>query len=104
VADSVLVIALRTSDVWTGERAVDGLALTVLDAERRGWRARYVMPGAEACMPAPPAEDYFNPGFMQCQYRYGYRIATSGQAWRAGLDGLPTSDQVDGADPHPCRP
>jgi hypothetical protein len=104
VTDNVLLIALRTSDVWTGERAVDGLALTVLDAASRGWSARYVLPGAAACMPAPPAEDYFRPSFMQCQYGHGRAVATSAaDPWRSGLAGLPTSDEVDGPSPHPCR-
>jgi hypothetical protein len=80
VVDNVLYIALRTSDVWTGERAVDGLALTVVDAERRGWSVTYVMPGATACMPAPPAANYFDPAFMQCQYRHGYGLATGTRA------------------------
>jgi hypothetical protein len=103
VADNVLVIALRTSDVWTGERAVDGLALTLVDAARRGWTARYVMPGSAACMPAPPADDYFRPAFMQCQYEHGFRLGSSATSpWLEGLDALPSPDQVDSAVPHPC--
>ncbi len=103
VSDHVLLIALRTSDVWTGERAVDGLALTVLDAAMRDWSAKYVMPNGAPCEPVPPAEDYFNPQFMQCQYEYGHRIATGVESpWKEGLAGLPTSDEVDGDYPHPC--
>jgi hypothetical protein len=34
VTDHVILIALRTTDVWTGERAADSVALTVLDAKR----------------------------------------------------------------------
>ena len=105
VTDNVLLIALRTSDVWTGERAVDGLALAVIDAEARGWSVRFVIPGAEACMPAPPAEDYFRPDFMQCQFEHGRRLGSApDDPWRAGLAGLPTPDEVDGASRHPCRP
>lgn len=103
VTDNVLVIALRTSDVWTGERAVDGLALTLLDAAARGWSARFVMPSSAVCMPAPPAEDYFRPSFMQCQYEHGFQLGSgAANPWREGLEALPSSDQVDGEVPHPC--
>ena len=39
ITDHVLLVALRTSDVWTGERANDSLALAMTDAARRGWTA-----------------------------------------------------------------
>jgi predicted acylesterase/phospholipase RssA len=103
VRDHVLLIALRTSDVWTGERSIDSVALAVLDAERRGWRARYVVANGVPCEPTPPADDYFNAAFMQCEYEHGYRAAVAPESpWHEGLDGLPSAEDVDAAFPHPC--
>jgi hypothetical protein len=103
VKDHVLLIALRTSDVWTGERSIDSVALAVLDAERRGWRARYVVANGAPCEPIPPADDYFNPAFMQCQYEHGHRAAVAYESpWHEGLEGLPTAEETDAAFPHPC--
>jgi hypothetical protein len=103
ITDHVLLIALRTSDMWTGERSVDSVALAIVDAERRGWRARYVVASGTPCLPIPPADDYFNPAFMQCQYEYGHRTAVAAESpWLEGLDGLPSPDETDGAFPHPC--
>jgi hypothetical protein len=101
VTDHVILIALRTSDVWTGERASDSLALTILDAKRRGWTARYVAPTEAPCTPIPASEDYFNPSFIRCQYDYGYRVATAEESpWRDSLDNLPKPDAIDRE--HPC--
>jgi predicted acylesterase/phospholipase RssA len=103
VKDHVLLIALRTSDVWTGERSVDSVALAVLDAQRRGWRAKYVVADGAPCEPPPPADDYFNAAFMQCQYEHGHRAAVAPESpWREGLDGLPPAEETDAAFPHPC--
>jgi hypothetical protein len=103
VKDHVLLIALRTSDVWTGERSIDSVALAVLDAERRGWRARYVVASGVPCEPLPPADDYFNATFMQCQYAYGHRAAVAAESpWHEGLAGLPSADDTDAVFPHPC--
>lgn len=103
VPDHVLLIALRTSDVWTGERSIDSVALAVLDAERRGWRVRYVVADGMPCEPPPPADDYFNSAFMQCQYEHGHRAAIAAESpWHEGLAGLPPAEETDGAFPHPC--
>jgi len=103
VKDHVLLIALRTSDVWTGERSIDSVALAVLDAERRGWHARYVVASGVPCEPLPPADDYFNAGFMQCQYEHGRRAAVADESpWHEGLEGLPSAEDTDAAFPHPC--
>jgi predicted acylesterase/phospholipase RssA len=103
VTDHVLLIALRTSDVWTGERSIDSVALAVLDAERRGWHARYVVASDVPCEPVPSADDYFNSAFMQCQYEYGYRAAIAAESpWHEGLAGLPAPEETDAAFPHPC--
>jgi hypothetical protein len=102
VTDHVLFIAVRISDVWTGERAADSVALTVLEAKQRGWTVKYVAPMNGPCSPIPPPEDYFQPNFMRCQYEYGYRVATDGASpWRHTLDNLPNADVVYGK--HPCR-
>lgn len=102
VTDHVLYIAVRISDVWTGERAADSVALTVLDAKRRGWKVKYVAPMDGPCSPIPPPEDYFQPDFMRCQYEYGYQVATDGTSpWHHTLDSLPNADVVYGK--HPCR-
>lgn len=102
VTDHVILIALRTSDVWTGERASDSLALTILDAKRRGWNVRYVAPIDAPCPDVPPLEDYFNPAFVRCQYDYGLQVAL-GEAvpWRVSLDDLPKPDALDAE--HPCK-
>jgi hypothetical protein len=57
ITDHVLLVALRTGDVWTGERANDSLALAMTDAARRGWTARYVAPDDDQCQPVPPPAD-----------------------------------------------
>lgn len=102
VTDHVILIALRTSDVWTGERSADSVALTILDARRRGWSARFVAPINAPCTPIPPPEDYFNPSFIRCQYEYGYRVATAEEEpWRSSIDELPKPDSFDIA--HPCE-
>jgi hypothetical protein len=42
---------------------------------------------------------------MQCQFEHGRRLGSAAaDPWRAGLEGLPTPDEVDGASRHPCRP
>lgn len=101
VTDHVVTIALRTTDVWTGERAADSVALTLLDGQRRGWDVRFVAPLGAPCTPIPPREDYFQQSFMRCQYDYGYRLG-SGQAssWQTSVDALPSPDAAHG--PHPC--
>jgi len=105
IRDHVILIALRTSDMWTGERSVDSVALALVEAERRGWRARYVVASGTPCLPIPPGEDYFNPAFMRCQYEYGYRTAVAAEPpWLEGLDALPTAEEIDAAFPHPCSP
>jgi len=102
VTDHVVTIALRTSDVWTGERAADSVALTVLDAQRRGWTVRYVAPLKAPCTPIPPRTDYFSQSFMRCQYDHGYALAIGEQSpWYDSVVDLPTPDAVHG--PHPCR-
>jgi predicted acylesterase/phospholipase RssA len=102
VTDHVLYIAVRISDVWTGERAADSVALTVLDAQRRGWTVKYVAPMDGPCSEIPPPEDYFQQTFMRCQYEYGYQVATGESSpWRDSVDTLPNADPVHGA--HPCR-
>ena len=101
VTDHVILIALRTSDVWTGERASDSLALTVMDAKRRGWNMHYVAPAEAPCSPIPPREDYFNSAFIRCQYDYGFRVAASeASPWRDSIDNLPKPDSFDRE--HPC--
>jgi hypothetical protein len=103
VRDHVLLIALRTSDVWTGERSIDSVALAVLDAERRGWRARYVVASGVPCEPLPPADDYFNAAFMRCQFEHGHRAAVAAESpWHEGLAGLPSAEDTDAAFAHPC--
>jgi hypothetical protein len=102
VTDHVVTIALRTSEIWTGERAVDSLALTVLDAERRGWNVRYIAPIDAPCAPIPSRKNYFEQSFMQCQYDYGYRLGAAEQSpWRSSVDDLPPPDATYGS--HPCR-
>ena len=102
VTDHVLYIAVRISDMWTGERAADSVALTMLEAQRRGWSAKYVAPMDGPCAPIPPPEDYFQQDFMRCQYEYGYEVATAGDSpWRNSVDNLPNADPVYGS--HPCR-
>jgi len=101
VTDHVILIALRTSDVWTGERAADSLALAVMDAKRRNWTMQYVAPAEAPCSPIPPSEDYFNSAFIRCQYEYGYRVATAEESpWRDSIDNLPKPDAIDRE--HPC--
>jgi hypothetical protein len=102
VTDHVLFIAMRISQVWTGERAADSVALTVLEARRRGWTVRYTAPVDGPCAPLPLPEDYFEPKFMRCQYDYGYRSATAEPPpWHDTIDHLPTAVAVHGK--HPCR-
>ena len=102
VTDHVLYIAVRISDVWTGERAADSVALTMLEAQRRGWTVQYVAPMDGPCSPVPPPEDYFQPEFMRCQYEHGYAVATAGNSpWRDSVDSLPDAEPAHGK--HPCR-
>jgi hypothetical protein len=102
VTDHVVTIALRTSEIWTGERAVDSIALTVLDAQRRGWIVRYVASIDAPCAPIPSRKNYFEQPFMQCQYDYGYSLGVAEQSpWRNSVDDLPPPDAIYG--PHPCR-
>ena len=102
VNDHLIFIAIRSSDVWTGERAADSVALTMLDAKRRGWNARYVAPINAPCAPIPQPDDYFEPGFMRCQYEYGYRMATAeASPWHDSIDDLPRPNAVHGK--HPCE-
>jgi hypothetical protein len=102
VTDHVVTIALRTSEIWTGERAADSVALTVLDAQRRGWMVRYVAPIDAPCAPIPTRKNYFEQSFMQCQYNYGYGLGVAEQSpWRESIDDLPPPDAMHG--PHPCR-
>jgi hypothetical protein len=102
VTDHVLFIAVRISDVWTGERAADSVALTVLDAKRRGWTVKYVAPMNGPCAPIPPPDDYFQQDFMRCQYEYGHRVATTDASpWLDTVDKLPNADASHGE--HPCR-
>ena len=102
VTDHVLIIAMRISQVWTGERAADSVALTLLDAKQRGWTVRYAAPLDAPCAPLPSPEDYFEREFMQCQYDYGYRVATTGTPpWYDSVDTLPNTVMVHGE--HPCR-
>lgn len=102
VTDHAVLIALRTTDVWTGERAADSVALTVLDAKRRGWTVRYVAPIDAPCAPIPPPEDYFEQSFIRCQYEHGHALATAGESpWHDSIDDLPKPDAVHG--PHPCE-
>jgi hypothetical protein len=101
VTDHVVTIALRTTDVWTGERAADSVALTLLDGQRRGWQVRFAAPLGAPCSPIPPREDYFQQSFMRCQYDYGYRLAAGDASpWHDSVDALPTADALRG--PHPC--
>jgi hypothetical protein len=103
VTDHVLLVALRTSDVWTGERANDSLALAMTDAIRRGWTARYVTPDGDLCQPVPPPEDYFNPAFMQCQFEYGRRLALEdGSNWQVRIDTLSPFEIKPVTQRHPC--
>ena len=103
VTDHVLLVALRTSDVWTGERANDSLALAMTDAARRGWTARYVTPDGDLCQPVPPPEDYFNPAFMQCQFEYGRRLALEdGSSWQVRIDTLSPFEIKPVTQRHPC--
>jgi hypothetical protein len=103
VTDHVLLVALRTSDVWTGERANDSLALAMTDAVRRGWQARYVTPDGDLCQPVPPPEDYFNPAFMQCQFEYGRRLALEdGSSWQVRIDTLSPFEIKPVTQRHPC--
>jgi len=103
VTDHVLFVALRTSDVWTGERANDSLALAMTDAARRGWTARYVTPDGDLCQPVPPSEDYFNPAFMQCQFEYGRRLALEdGSSWQVRIDTLSPFEIEPVTQRHPC--
>jgi hypothetical protein len=103
VTDHVLLVALRTSDVWTGERANDSLALAMTDAIRRGWTARYVTPDGDLCQPVPPPEDYFNPAFMQCQFEYGRRLALEdGSSWQVRIDTLSPFEIKPVTQRHPC--
>ena len=103
VTDHVLFVALRTSDVWTGERANDSLALAMTDAARRGWTARYVTPDGDLCQPVPPSEDYFNPAFMQCQFEYGRRLALQdGSSWQVRIDTLSPFEIEPVTQRHPC--
>jgi len=103
VTDHVLLVALRTSDVWTGERANDSLALAMTDAVRRGWTARYVTPDGDLCQPVPPSEDYFNPAFMQCQFEYGRRLALEdGSSWQVRIDTLSPFEIKPVTQRHPC--
>jgi hypothetical protein len=103
VTDHVLLVALRTSDVWTGERANDSLALAMTDAARRGWTARYVAPDGDLCQPVPPPDDYFNPAFMQCQFEFGRRLALQAESpWQQGIESLPPFEQRPVTQRHPC--
>jgi hypothetical protein len=103
VTDHVLLVALRTSDVWTGERANDSLALAMTDAIRRGWTARYVTPDGDLCQPVPPPEDYFNAAFMQCQFEYGRRLALEdGSSWQVRIDTLSPFEIKPVTQRHPC--
>ena len=80
----------------------DSVALTVLDAQRRGWTVKYVAPMDGPCSEIPPPEDYFQQTFMRCQYEYGYQVATGESSpWRDSVDTLPNADAVHGR--HPCR-
>ena len=101
VTDHVVLIALRTTDVWTGERAADSVALMVLEAKRRGWAVQYVAPINAPCTPVPTQKDYFNPSFIRCQYDYGYQVATAKEVpWSYSIDELPKPDLFDAK--HPC--
>jgi predicted acylesterase/phospholipase RssA len=103
VTDHVLLVALRTSDVWTGERANDSLALALTDAVRRGWKAQYVTPDGDLCQPVPPPEDYFNSAFMRCQYEYGRRLALQPVSpWQDRVDSLPPFELKPVTQRHPC--
>ncbi len=102
VTDHVLLIAMRISQVWTGERASDSVALTVTGARERGWTVRYAVPLSAPCNPLPPPEDYFERNFMQCQYDYGHRTATAETSpWHNTADHLPNTITIHGD--HPCR-
>lgn len=103
VTDHVLLVALRTGDVWTGERANDSLALAMTDAARRGWSARYVAPDGDLCQPVPPPEDYFNSVFMRCQFEFGRRLALQAESpWQEGIESLPPFEQPPVTQRHPC--
>jgi predicted acylesterase/phospholipase RssA len=103
ITDHVLLVALRTGDVWTGERANDSLALAMTDAARRGWTARYVAPDGDPCQPVPPPEDYFNPVFMQCQFEFGRRLAMQDESpWQERIDSLPPFELRSVTQRHPC--
>ena len=103
VTDHAILIALRTSDVWTGERANDSLALAMTDASRRGWRARYVTPDGDLCQPVPPPEDYFNSAFLRCQYEYGRQRALQADSpWQDRIDTLSPFELKPVTQRHPC--
>jgi len=103
ITDHVLLVALRTGDVWTGERANDSLALAMTDAARRGWTARYVKPDGDLCQPVPPPEDYFNPVFMQCQFEFGRRLALQDESpWQEGIESLSPFELRPVTQRHPC--
>lgn len=102
VTDHVLIIAMRISQVWTGERATDSVALTLLGAKQRGWTVRYAAPLNAPCAPLPSPEDYFEREFMQCQYDHGYNVATmDASPWSDSVDTLPNTIRFHGA--HPCK-
>ena len=74
----------------------------MLEAKRRGWNVQFVAPMDGPCAPVPPPENYFETGFLRCQYDYGYRVATAAESpWRDSVDTLPNADAVHGR--HPCR-
>ena len=102
VTDHVLIIAIRISQVWTGERASDSVALTLHGARERGWTVRYAAPLDASCEPLPAPEDYFERNFMRCQYEHGLRVATAQPPpWRDSVDSLPNTMTIH--DVHPCR-
>jgi hypothetical protein len=101
--DHVLLIALRTSDVWTGERSADTLELLLRGAADRGWTARYVLPDAASCEPVPLPDDYFNQAFLRCEFEHGRQLARQVTSpWRQDLPGVSPSVPANGAPPHPC--
>jgi predicted acylesterase/phospholipase RssA len=103
ITDHVLLVALRTGDVWTGERANDSLALAMTDAARRGWSAQYVAPDGDLCQPVPPPEDYFNPVFMQCQFAFGRQLALQKESpWQEQIESLSPFELKPVTQRHPC--